>query len=107
MAHISDNAADRNILYDCIIIGGGPAGLSAALMLARYRRRTLIFHHNNPRNAYARGIHGLLGLDGISPSEFLERGRREVEHFGGIIIESCVDAVSRTEDQFTVNAGKP
>lgn len=84
-----------NGLYDCIVIGAGPAGLSASLFLARYRRRTLTFHHNSPRNEYAHGIHGFLGHDGISPAELLARGRDEVTAYGGLIVESCVTGVER------------
>ena len=83
----------NNDLYDCIVIGAGPAGLSASLFLARYRRRTLTFHHNSPRNEYAHGVHGFLGHDGISPAELLARGRDEVAAYGGLIVESCVTGV--------------
>jgi thioredoxin reductase len=82
-------------LYDCIVVGAGPAGLSASLFLARYRRRTLTFHHNSPRNEYAHGVHGFLGHDGISPAELLARGRDEVTAYGGLIVEGCVTAVER------------
>jgi thioredoxin reductase len=85
--------ADGRDLYDCIVIGAGPAGLSASLFLARYLRRTLTFHHNSPRNEYAHGIHGFLGHDGIRPLELLARGRDEVTSYGGLIIEACVTAV--------------
>src|SRR5690349_19210932 len=86
-------------LYDCIIIGAGPAGLSASLFLARYLRRTLTFHHNSPRNQYAHGIHGFLGHDGIHPAELLARGRDEVSSYGGLIIEACVTAVEQVSPE--------
>ena len=93
-------------LYDCIVIGAGPAGLSASLFLARYLRRTLTFHHNSPRNEYAHGIHGFLGHHGIRPAELLARGRDEVTTHGGLIIEACVNAVEQVSAEcFRVFAG--
>lgn len=93
-------------LYDCIVIGAGPAGLSASLFLARYLRRTLTFHHNSPRNEYAHGVHGFLGHDGIRPLELLARGRDEVTGYGGLIIEARVDTVEKiSADRFRVISG--
>ena len=93
-------------LYDCIVIGAGPAGLSASLFLARYLRRTLTFHHNSPRNEYAHGVHGFLGHHGIPPAELLARGRDEVTKHGGLIIEACVNAVEKVSSEcFRVSIG--
>jgi len=92
--------------YDCIVIGAGPAGLSASLFLARYLRRTLTFHHNSPRNEYAHGVHGFLGHHGIRPNELLARGRDEVTAHGGLIIEACVNHVEQvSSEKFRVLAG--
>jgi thioredoxin reductase len=99
--------ANGRDLYDCIVIGAGPAGLSASLFLARYLRRTLTFHHNSPRNEYAHGVHGFLGHHGIRPGELLARGRDEVTSHGGLIIEACVTGVEAVSpEHFRVFTGE-
>ena len=65
-------------MYDVIIIGGGPAGLNAALVLGRSRRKILIFDNNDQRNLKASEMHGYLSRDGISPGEFLRLGNEEL-----------------------------
>ena len=77
---------------DAVVIGGGAAGLNAALMLARSRRSVLVVDSGSPRNAPAEGVHGLLGLDGIAPSELLRRGRDEVRGYGGLVVSGTVAA---------------
>lgn len=69
------------MLYDVIIVGGGPAGLSAALVLGRSRRRVLVCDEGHPRNAASRGVHGFLSRDGIPPRDLLRLGRAEIERY--------------------------
>lgn len=68
--------------YDALIVGGGPAGLSAALTLGRARRRVLVCDAEDARNAPARHAHGLLTRDGTPPLELRRLGREEVERYG-------------------------
>src|SRR4051812_43081413 len=69
-------------LYDVAIVGGGPAGLNAALVLGRCRRRVLVIDAGRPRNAAARSMHGYLSRDGINPHELLRLGRAEIARYG-------------------------
>lgn len=88
--------------YEVIVIGGGPAGLNGALMLARSRRAVLVIDAGEPRNSPAEGVHGLLGHDGIAPEELLERGRAEVVRYGGQVTSGRVTRVARLGDDFIV-----
>ena len=69
--------------YDVVVIGGGAAGLSAALVLSRARRRVAVVDAGEPRNAPAAHMHGFLGSDGAPPADLLEAGRDEVAGYGG------------------------
>jgi thioredoxin reductase len=89
--------------YDCIIVGAGPAGLSAALMLGRCRRRVLVCEAGEPRNARSKGLHNYLTRDGTAPLEFLRLARKEVEEYPTIeFLPAEVKDARRTSDGFTV-----
>jgi thioredoxin reductase/SAM-dependent methyltransferase len=81
---------DEQDRYDVLVIGGGAAGLSGALSLARARRRVLVVHDGTPRNKPAGHMHAYLGLDGLPPGELLARGRAEVEGYGAELVEDRV-----------------
>src|SRR5881396_4231629 len=68
--------------YDVVAIGGGAAGLSAALVLSRARRTVVVVDDGTPRNAPAAHLHGYLSRDGLPPGELLEFGRDEVRSYG-------------------------
>jgi thioredoxin reductase len=84
--------------YDVVVIGGGAAGLSAALVLTRARRRVLVVDAGDPRNAPAAHMQGFLSRDGMPPSELLAVGRAEVTSYGGVLERGTVAAV-RTREQ--------
>lgn len=68
--------------WDVAVIGGGPAGLSAALVLARSCRRVIVLDSGEYRNAAASAVHGYLGSDGIDPRKLRARGRTELSSYG-------------------------
>ncbi|MGP4022283.1 NAD(P)/FAD-dependent oxidoreductase [Actinomadura sp. 3N407] len=76
---------------DVLIIGGGPAGLSAALVLSRARRSVTVVDAGEPRNATAEHMHGFFTRDGMPPGNLLEVGRTEVRGYGGEIIDGRVE----------------
>ena len=79
--------------YDVAIVGGGAAGLSAALVLGRARRRVVVIDAGAPRNAPAAHMQGFLSRDGIPPADFLAVGRDEVRGYGVELIEGHVEAI--------------
>jgi thioredoxin reductase len=89
--------------YDVVVIGGGAAGLSAAMVLSRAQRRVLVVDAGEPRNAPATRMHGFLSRDGMPPSELLAAGRQEVKAYGGDFIDGSVVGVGPDGDGFHVS----
>lgn len=89
---------------DVIIVGAGPAGLSAALVLGRCRRRVLVFDSGHPRNAASHGLHGYLTRDGIDPGEFLQIARDQLRQYETVQLRhvEVIDA-QRLENSFEIS----
>jgi thioredoxin reductase len=90
---------------DVLIVGAGSAGLSAALMLARSRRRVIVLDGGAPRNAVAAHMHGVLGRDGWSPLDLVATGREEVARYGAIVEPLAAVSVTAAADGFVVSLG--
>jgi thioredoxin reductase len=75
------------MIIDCAIIGGGPAGLSAALVLGRARRSVIVFDDNQPRNAVTQEAHGFLTRDGVKPDEFRQLAHQEISKYPSVEIQ--------------------
>ena len=89
--------------YDVVIVGGGPAGMSAALTLGRARRRVLEVDAGSPRNKLATQMHGFLTRDGVSPAEFRRHAIAELKRYP--TIECCEESISQhsgVSGQFTL-----
>jgi len=84
--------------HDVVVIGGGAAGLSAALVLARARRMVAVVDAGAPRNAPAAHMHGFLSRDGLPPQDLLAVGRDEMTSYGGTLIDGSVAATTRCAD---------
>jgi len=87
-------------MLDVIIVGGGPAGLSAALLLGRARRRTVVCDSGTPRNRTSHALHGFLSRDGIPPAELLRQGRDEIARYDIEWRSERVTSVCRRSDAF-------
>ncbi|ACS99054.1 NAD(P)/FAD-dependent oxidoreductase [Paenibacillus sp. JDR-2] len=93
-------------LYDCAIIGGGPAGLNAALVLGRARRHVVLFDDNKPRNAVTRESHGFITRDGVKPDEFRRAAHLDISKYPSVQVvrNKAVDMVKRGHALFLVKA---
>ncbi|MET9073792.1 NAD(P)/FAD-dependent oxidoreductase [Streptomyces sp. NPDC004232] len=92
----------ENSRYEVVVVGGGAAGLSAALVLGRARRRTLVVDAGEPRNAPSAHMQGYLSRDGMSPAEFLAVGREEIARYGVELVRDRVTDAARDGEGFTV-----
>jgi len=92
--------------YDVAIIGGGPAGLSAADWLARFRHRVILVDSGDPRNWETRGVNGFLGSPGVRPAELRGRGREEARAQGVELVDAlCERVVCQDEEHFQLLLG--
>ncbi len=88
-------------MFDVIIVGAGPAGLSAALILGRCRRSVLVCDSGQPRNAASHGLHGFITRDGIEPKEFLLIGREQLRQYETVELRDAkVEMASRRNGGF-------
>ncbi|TLS43674.1 NAD(P)/FAD-dependent oxidoreductase [Streptomyces montanus] len=83
--------------YEVVVVGGGAAGLSAALVLGRARRRVLVVDAGEPRNAPAAHLQGYLSRDGMPPAELLAEGRREIRRYGVELVQDRAADVGRDD----------
>ena len=89
-------------LLDCIIIGGGPAGLNGAVVLGRCRRKVLLFDTKQYRNKYSHGMHNYLTRDDILPTDFIKIAHKELDKYGVNIIHKKIVNARKNEEGFFV-----
>ncbi|WP_026672975.1 NAD(P)/FAD-dependent oxidoreductase [Alkalihalobacterium bogoriense] len=95
------------MMVDCAVIGGGPAGLNAALVLGRSRRQTILFDDNKPRNAVTSESHGFITRDGIHPQEFKRIAQAELSKYPDVTIEKQrVYRINKENEFFQVETEK-
>lgn len=94
------------MILDCAVIGGGPAGLNASLVLGRSRRKTVLFDDNKPRNAVVSESHGFITRDGVDPQEFKRIGHAELAKYPDVEIQKQrVVRVYKEDGLFHLEAG--
>ena len=93
--------------YDVVVLGGGAAGLSGALVLARARRRVAVIDAGHPRNAVASHMHGFLSRDGQPPDRLLAVGREEVLGYGAELVDGIVGGGATRLQAWSWRTGAP
>ena len=95
--------APRPVQVDCVIVGGGPAGLTAALYLARFRRRIVVIDGAESRAALIPVSHNFPGFpQGVSGDELLRRLRRQSAHYGVTVVQGIAHSLARAESGFSL-----
>src|SRR5688572_500752 len=89
--------------FDVAIVGGGPAGLSAATFLSRALHSVVLVDSGDPRNWETRGVNGFLGLPGVRPSELRARGRDEARKYGVVLVDDTVETAAAAHDEFQIS----
>ncbi|MFF9593661.1 NAD(P)/FAD-dependent oxidoreductase [Streptomyces sp. NPDC014646] len=84
---------DTDKVHDVVVVGAGAAGLSAALLLGRARRKVVVIDAGEPRNAPAAHMHGFLSRDGLPPATLLELGRAEIDRYGVQLLRGRVEQI--------------
>ena len=92
--------------HDVVVVGGGAAGLSAALVLSRARRSVAVVDAGHPRNAPAAHMQGFLSRDGLPPSELLRIGRAEIESYGAQVVTGFVEDLAALDGGFVVTVSE-
>ena len=92
--------------WDCIIVGAGPAGLNAALVLGRARRRVLVLDNAQPRNYATHEMHGVLGHDGLDPADLRARGRTELGRYGVEVVTAEVQEAEALDGTVRVTSSR-
>jgi thioredoxin reductase len=93
------------MIVDCAILGGGPAGLNAALVLGRAKRSVLLFDDQRPRNAVTQEAHGFLTRDGIKPHAFRALAHQEISRYPSVQFVRVID-LRRVENAFEMTTEK-
>jgi thioredoxin reductase len=101
-----ENEDNQNNIFDVAIVGAGVAGLSAALLLGRYLRPTIIFDGGKTRNSTTKHMHGYLGFENASPKQFIQKAWKDVRQYDSIeLVKERVETVGRSGQLFLLETG--